>query len=280
MNLLQLISIIEALHFEMDASIEQITLASSRAQSAIYDMLLQEIYNFEISEGRFVLGQPFTRRIAVIQRKMQEILGGTYSHSVKEYLNAYSTVEQKNIAIQKDYNELEVDLKYISPARQAAYSQAEYFLTNAIQDAYIQPVKYLLMQQVSTGVSIKDSQRILKSWNEGKTEEKILSVRPTPTLDSYATQVARDTLYKFNGTINNIISKEYGFNRFIYVGGLIKDSRPLCRHLVGLRRKISLDEMPELIERYPRGLYPNTTKDNFMAVCGGFNCLHGAYPVR
>lgn len=280
MTIAQLISLIESLHIEMDTAIGHITLAANRAQNEVYQMMLEEIYNFEIAQNRFVLGQPFTQRFSVVQRKMQEILGEKYSTPVKEYLNTYSTVEQRTAAMHKSYNDLEVEMKLITPARKAAMQQAEYFLTDALQDAYIQPAKFLLMQQVSTGMSIKDSQKILADWNDGKTSEKLLSVRQTPTLERYATQIARDSLYKFNGTINNVVAKEYNFSRFIYVGSLVKDSRPLCKHLVSLRRKINIDEMPELINRYPRGLYPNTDKDNFITVCGGFNCLHSALPVR
>jgi hypothetical protein len=38
--------------------------------------------------------------------------------------------------------------------------------------------------------------------------------------------------------------------------------------------------MPAFIAAYPEGLYPGTTKENFIQVCGGYGCRHSALAVR
>jgi hypothetical protein len=133
------------------------------------------------------------------------------------------------------------------------------------------------MQHVTTGISIKDSQRILNNWNKGET---VGNVRPVINLQRYATQIARDSSYQYHGAINEVIAQEYKLDSFIYTGDLIRDSRPLCQHLVRLRRTIKLDEMPALIKKYPQGLYPNTSKKNFIQLRGGYNCRHSAFAVK
>lgn len=265
----------------IDSTIDGVNDAATKAQQLIYEYLLKEINNFEVTDGRFVVGQDYTKRLAIITKKINAIISDIYNPSIKDYLGHYSTVDDITLALHKSYNELVIDKQKLTPARRIVYDQAEYFLTDGLADAYIQPAKYLLMQQVTTGITLKDAQGVLKQWNEGNlVSGKLTSGRQVHRLQAYSTQVARDSLFQYSGTIQNIISKEYQLDKFVYVGDVIKDSRPFCKHLVGLRRKIELTEIPPLVEKYPDGLYPNTTKKNFYQVRGGYNCRHVAMPVK
>lgn len=281
MNLRELERELNALTDSMEDSVKLVETSSIKSQELIYQLLLNEINKFEISDGRFVTGQNYSARLAVITKKINEILGNLYTPSIREYLGSYSSIDDISVALHKSYNQLLIDKQKLTPARRIVYDQAEYFLTDGLADAYIQPAKYLLMQMVTTGITIKDAQSALKNWNDGElVSGKLTSGRQVHRLQAYSTQVARDSIFQYNGTIQNIITKEYQLTKFIYVGGLVKDSRPFCQHLVSLRRKIDLTEVPPLVEKYPQGLYPNTTKKNFMQVRGGYNCLHSAMGVR
>lgn len=267
---------IEELHKFIDDSVDELEKAALEAQAAIYKALLQEIERFQISDGRFVVNQSLPHRLAAIESKMESILGKLYIPKVSEYLGVYKTIEETNISLQKSYNDLSVDIKLLTPARKTVYETAKHYLSEGLRDIYIQPAKYLLMQQVTNGISIKDSRKVLSDWDKGKA---IGVTHPMPNLGRYAVQISRDSAYKYNGAINDIIATQYDLKKFIYVGDVIEHSRPLCKHLVGLRRDIELSEMPSLLKKYPQGLYPNTTKDNFVAVCGGYSCRHTAMPV-
>lgn len=281
MNLRELEKELNAMTDGMDDAVNLVEVSSKKAQELIYKFLLQEINKFEVTDGRFVVGQNYSGRLAVITKKINEILGNVYRPSIKEYLGHYSTVEDIATSLHKSYNQLVIEKYKLTPARRIVYDQAEYFLTDGLADAYIQPAKYLLMQMVTAGITIKDAESALKNWNDGElVSGKLTSGRQVHRLQAYTTQVARDSVFQYNGTIQNIITKEYDLSHFIYVGGLVKDTRPFCRHLVGLKRKIALTEVPPLVEKYPQGLYPNTTKKNFMQVRGGFNCLHSAMGVK
>lgn len=265
----------------MDDAVNLVETASEKAQRQIYEALLFEVNKFEINDGRFVVGQNYSARLAIITKKINEILGNIYRPSIREYLGRYSTVDDITLSLHKSYNELLIDKQKLTPARRIVYDQAEYFLTDGLADAYIQPAKFLLMQAVSTGITIKDAESLLKNWNDGNAVSgKLTSGRQVHRLQAYTTQVARDSIFQYSGTMQNIIAKEYDLKKFVYVGGVVQDSRPFCKHLSGLRRKIDIDEVPPLVEKYPDGLYPNTTKKNFMQVRGGYNCRHTAMAVR
>lgn len=265
----------------MDDAVSRVENAATKAQEQIYKLLLAEINNFEINDGRFIAGQDYTKRLAIITKKINAIIGNVYTPSIKDYLGHYSTIDQITLGLHKSYNELVIEKSLLTPARRIVYDQAEYFLTNGLADAYVQPAKFLLMQQVTTGITIKDAQGILKQWNEGNlVSGKLTSGRQVHRLQAYSGQVAQDSIYNYQGTIQNIIAKEYDLKSFIYVGGLIKTSRPFCVHLVNLKRKIKLSEIPELVQKYPDGLYPQTSMKNFYQVRGGYRCNHAAFPVK
>jgi hypothetical protein len=192
-------------------------------------------------------------------------------------------IEQSNINLQKDYNGIKVEASKLSPARKYVYAQTEhYLLHDGLQEQFVQPIKFLLMQQVVSGSSVQDSKQLLKKWADGdltKGDETTMG-RQTPNLTTYSTQLARDTAFQYNGTINQIIADVYGLDHFIYVGNLVKDSRPLCKHLVDEDRPIAFDELPPLIKEYPTGLIPGTDKDNFVVYRGGYNCRHTVTPIK
>jgi len=281
MNIDQLRTGLTDLSDLMDRRIDGVHTAATKAQSLIYESLLAEIQRFELVQGSFVQGQDFAARFALIDKRIKSIINKVYIPDVTKYLNEYKTIEQTTIGLHKSYNELVIDKEKLTPAKRAVYDQAEYYLTDALADAYVQPAKYLLMQQVATGASIKQAQSLLKNWNDGElTSGKLTSGRPTPRLQAYSLQIARDSMYQYNGVLNDIIGKEYGLTKFIYVGDIIADSRPFCRHLVGLKRKIDIKEVPKLLETYPEGTIPNTTMKNFPIYRGGFSCRHSMMWVK
>lgn len=155
------------LNESMDNVVDNVTDAATKSQQAIYEAILAQINKFEITDGRFVTTQNYAARLGVIQRKINEILGGEYKESIGEYLAQYYDIDTTNTRLHRGYNELLIDKATYTPIRRAIYDQAEYYLTDGLADAYIQPAKYLLMQAVSSGMTIKDAERMLNNWNEG-----------------------------------------------------------------------------------------------------------------
>lgn len=266
----------------MDESIDAVQVASTKAQERIYELLLRRMLELDYQQGLLNPTQPLAQKIARIEGEIQYILGELYTPRITEYLDTYQIVEDRNISLQKGYNELVIAKSLLSPARKVVYDQAEYYLMDGLADAYVQPAKYLLMQAVTNGLSLKDAKSLLKNWNEGKmaTGGQLTSGRPTPRLQTYSTQIARDSIYQYNGTIQNIIHEKFELTKGVYVGGLVKDSRPACKYLVGLKRKIDIDEIPAVLEKYPQGVIPGTTKKNFSVRRCGYGCMHQWHWVK
>lgn len=260
----------------IDANVNMVDSAAIATQAAIYEMIRQEILKFEIKDARYVVGQDFRKRLAIIQSKIEKILGSKiYTLPIKDFLTDFTKIQDRTVDLFKSVNDLEVEVSELTPAKQTIYEQAKDALTKAVAPEYVEPVKKLIAQNVMQGRSIQQTVSQLENWDKGNLASgRLANGIRTPNLQKYATQVARDTAYSVSRTTNNIFKEKYGLTKFIYAGSLVKDSRPLCRHLIHLNRPIDINEMPPLIALYPEGLYPNTTRENFPIVAGGFNCNH------
>lgn len=255
--------------------------AAELTQEAIYLLLLDELQQFDTTNGRFDPNQPIARKISRIEQRIYEVLAQRYDPSVVDYLKVYDIVDADVKYLHKGYNDIDVTDNDIKNIRATVYNQAETFLTKSVADAYVQPAKFLMMQTISHGQTIKQAQSMLKNWNNGTLGNgKLSSAVDNPRLQAYAGQIARDSLFQYNGTIQDNIGQKYNLTKFIYVGGLVKESRPACKYLVGLDRKIDLSEVPKVLEKYPEGVIPGTTKENFPTYRCGFNCQHNVMMVR
>lgn len=263
-------------------NIDKVEEISTTLQERIYNLLLSRIQQFDMEDGKFVANQDYRMRILDIERRIDEILGQkNYQESITSFLNTFEEIEDRNILLQRDFNELKVAKSTLTPARKLLYEQAKDAMLPALSNVYVQPVKMVLLQQITTGATLSETQTLLRNWNEGELNSgRLANGVKAPALDKYNTQIARDSSFGVHRNINNIIKDKYELESLIYVGGVVKDSRPFCKHLVSLKRPIKLTEIPPLVQQYPEGLYPNTTKRNFMQVCGGYGCLHTAMAVR
>ena len=284
----------------IDGHIDSVENISATLQQRIYNLLLSEIEKFDTENGRLIAGTDFRKRILAIESKMLEILGQkNYEKVIDDFVNIFEQIEDRNIILQRSFNELEIKLKDVRPSRLLLYEQALEGLTSAVNEAYVQPVKYLLMQQVTAGLTIKESKELLDRWDKG---ELVLGkytqdAKPTPNLQKYATRIARDSAYGVHRTFNNMVKDKYELTAIAYVGGLVSDSRPICEYLVNLKRPILLSEIEDLFlgkippqamvyaekptkKSFLQGTIPNTNATNFCQYCGGYNCRHQAFAVK
>lgn len=277
-----LISDIRELLNYMDGNIDAVTDVAAPIQRQVYELLRRELMKFEITDGNLVPQQDLRKRLIHIEDEIERITGvKIWDDKITEFLSTFQTIEDRNIAMQAKHNDIKVQRSLLTPARRLIYDQAEYALTQGVKLSYVEPVKFVLMQQVTSGASITDALELLKKWDAGELSKgRYTNDMPAPNLQKYATSIARGATYGVDRTTNSIIKDRYKLNGFVYAGGLREDSRPLCEHLVGLKRPISFEELPPLLALYPQGLIAGTDVTNFIQNCGGYNCLHRAFPTR
>jgi hypothetical protein len=127
----------------------------------------------------------------------------------------------------------------------------------------------------------------------------------------YLTQITRDSINQYDGTIQQKVSEEIGLDGFMFVGSVQDNSRPGCVHMTGIpepvnicvgsgkNRKCTLtanrfqdialesggfrkSDIGLIIQRNKndKGWDPDTTEENYYSKRNGFNCRHFVVPYR
>lgn len=165
-------------------------------------------------------------------------------------------------------------------------------LDSGIRQDFEQPILKILDESISYGGSIERAKKQLTDYIVGGKDK-------SGKLKSYVTQTARDSIGQLQGQQFHSVANAVETAGVRYIGSVLKDSRGQCEHWVRdlngfipwdeLNNEIKLAEKNiamkkvDIVNGVPHrwgGLMPNTTKDNFMAKRGGFNCTHTAVPVR
>lgn len=260
----------------IDDSIDSLEASSITVQNRILKIIRGDILNFEIAQGRFVSSEDMVSRILRIERNIErELNSNRFKIPVRDFLHDFDKFQDDTISFHKRVSNLTINKDELTPIKRFLYDQALEGFERGIATSYIEPVKKLLANQVMSGASITETVDLLEKWNEGDlTSGRYTRGQQTPNLQRYATQIARDTAYAVPRNTNQAFKDKFNLTKFIYAGNLVKDSRPLCKHIVALNREVEFDELPPIIAAYPQGLYPGTTKDNFSVNAGGYNCRH------
>lgn len=239
------------------------------------DILAELLSKVEIDGGRF--GDFSTNETALLNAftKLDKSLSGRdYSNIISSYLLNVDDITANQIKFAKVAKGEDVAkmLKSPSPEQISLIDKTLFdFRQVGIKLYFIGPVKKELFRAMQLGASIEDTRERLFSIFD---DDKILQ--------RWAGQTANDGLRALSGQINNDIGQEFGFEKYIYVGGLVDDSRPLCRKIVETYNgKLTPKELNKVLSKYrgARYLYPGTNAGNFAVNRGGYGCLHSCYLV-
>jgi uncharacterized protein YutD len=178
-----------------------------------------------------------------------------------------------------------------------------------------QVIDTLVSNLTGSGVDTNVIQGLQQKIKEGiVTKQKYSDLRKTVSdyivgdegdgqLAKYAKVITNDSMRGFDGTIQKVVSDEYDFDGFRYVGSLIKDSRKTCVGLINAPAIIYLKkekksfpnpyaayviehgiymqkDLPDIIRISENngGWNHATTPDTFFVYRGGYNCRHQALP--
>ena len=218
--------------------------------------------------------------IASAKKELNEIIAGTeYQNLVNSLLTSFDGITDNIGKIHQELNGLSFSKNFlktnINPIKRlAVQTTAAYLSDTAINANFINPTTRILLEAVQFGYSIPEAERALRD-----------NVR----FSKYIGQVARDAMFQYDGTVNNIIRESYGLDGIRYVGSLVNDSRGQCSKWVKMG-VIPVEELQKEIAWAKRGgsykgrklsgMISGTNEGNFTVYRGGYNCRHRAFPVR
>lgn len=272
---------LSSLATDIESQVQGVVSAATKSQELIYAYLIEQISRFDAANGIIIYNDNAKARLLRMQNKMYSIIQQEFNPSLKPYLKYFDDIDNRVYDMHLGFNQIKVSGAIYNETRAAVYNQTKQFLTTSVAEAYVLPATSLVNQMATRDMTYKQAYSLVKNWNEGELPAgKLPSARPTPRLQAYAGQIARDSMFQYSGVLQDKVAEKHELTKFIYVGGVIQDSRPLCRHLVGLKRKIDISEIPKLLIQYPEGTFKDTTKANFYVYRGGYNCRHQCMPVK
>ena len=221
---------------------------------------------------------------SVVNNPEYKKLVGTLNSSIKDITKLQEKFFKKEI---DDFT----DPKILETLKKQSLDNAVTQLTEAGINANVSEAAVKI---VSDGVKAGDS---FFKMNR-QLQDFILGTPDVPgKLVSYTKQVVNDTLHGQARNFNSLVAVDLELQWYQYVGALVKGvknktnnkrhggSREWCIALVS-KQWIHESELPAICRGNIggktvslAGLMPNTTKDNVVDRCGGYNCNHQMIPV-
>lgn len=215
-----------------------------------------------------------------IEKRIDEALKKAgYQSTVNNYLKNFEILRQNNIDIQAALNGETISYSSLNDITKLEIENTwDKLVGSGISRDFKIPVKEALYRNVTLGTTIAETKSLIESYiisNDGK-DSRLLR---------YTTQVARDSISQYDGSIQTVIKNALGLSDFLYSGSIIKDSRCQCRYWVN-KQKLDGEELAEEIEialdgrslgGCPcSGMIPGTNVQNFSVNRGGYSCRHRA----
>jgi hypothetical protein len=261
----------------VDSAVDRLGRGFDRVEDEIYDILKRYLTRFDTVDGSFAAQSATARLITDMNREIAVALTrSSIDSEISKFLVNFDEIGENVRRIHRQLSDVGVAESLVNQQKQFAIDRTVYSLREAnVSLRFIDPVKRVLYQRVTTGASLLDTERELRNMIRGAAGEKGI-------LERWVGQVARDSINQYEGSIHTAVKNEFNFQALRYVNSLVSDSRSQCRRWVNMGR-IEFADLPQEIQwayNNGKGMIPDTMTDNFLINRGGYNCRHRAIPVR
>lgn len=241
------------------------------------------INKFSTTNGRIVRTDANIARVGAFRTAVDRFLKRAgYSQMVANYLTGFDAMAIAQQEIHKDLNGIELEKSFINTFKNNAIQNVITAMEGqGLQQSLVNPLKQELFIAVNQGSSLSD---VVQSISK----QLVTTEQRQGVLKRIALQSSRDALGQYDGVVNEAVRNVYKLDALLYVGSLVKDSRPQCERWVNYMENgklglILFDQLQSEIDwalDNGTGFIPETTPENFCQNRGGYNCRHTCYPVR
>jgi hypothetical protein len=257
-------------------------------QNNLAKTIIDKLSRFERRGGALAAGSANnTEMLSIFERNIKSALRNTkYNDLIKGYLNNFDEMAKLGQQTAQAVAGRTVNPSTINALKKIEIERLAIQLVDpkGIQSNVVDPIKRILFRSVTTGMDYESAVGEITNFVTGTQGSQGFMQR-------YTTQLARDSVNRYGGTINNVIKAEFELDGFVYVGSLIDTSRKICTDLVngaGVFSELRKDgayrivDLPIIVQRMKgnAGVNPDLTPDNFFELRGGYNCRHEAIPIK
>lgn len=245
--------------------------------SAAYGILLKAIEDtFDFKSGKIIANKDFIKQLNKLSLQVLDLLQTTpkFNGPISQFIKRMPQISDAITDFQKNVNGIKV------PAFETAKNivideTVNQMVGNGLNQKFVQPLRDLIYQNVSGGLSLSDARTQIKEYIQGGKDV-------TGKLGRYVEQTAQQAVDSYSGTINKKILEEFKMDALLITGSLIDNSSPQCRFAIEeLKGVITRDNWPQVVAHVGKNapLIEGTTFENLPANRLHWGCRHSFYPT-
>ena len=266
-----------------DKALEILQKRFAKVEPKFVKQVVDWISKFRTTSGNLVRSKENLARLGSFKTAINRFLEKAgYNAMVAGFLENFDEIGANTQLAQQELNGIGITKSFLNPFKRYAVNNVIAAMEGqGLNNDLINPLKGELLIAVNQGSSLTDV--VTSIAGQLTTSEARQGV-----LKRISLQASRDALLQYDGIVNEAVRKSYKLDALLYVGSIIKDSRPQCERWVretkngklGLILFEDLQSEIDWADNNGTGMIPDTTPENFCQNRGGFNCRHIAYPVR
>lgn len=241
-------------------------------QASIYSQILVETKKLEVDKDGFIKQNQANRKILLKLNILVDrvIRQSNFKKATERQVKKISSINKLSEEYFKSFEGFKPNRSYISSLqRQVIEDVNSYILTDGVQANFSTPLKQILNRNINSGGQYSGFLDELKTYIKGDESQGQL-VR-------YANTWLKDTLFNYSRAYQQAVTADLKLEFYLYMGGLIKDSRDFCIERAG--NYYHHKEIEQWAKLEWAGKRKGTTESSIFVFAGGWNCNHQIIPV-
>lgn len=240
--------------------------------SAAYEIMLKTINDtFDFKAGKLQPDKDFVKKLNKLTSEVLDLIQSEpkFTGPVSQFVKRMTDISEAITDFQKSVNS--VNVPAFETAKKIVIDEIiDKMLNNGLNQSFVQPVRDLIYQNATGGLSMADARTQIKAMSatNGK-------------LGRYIEQTSIQAVDAYSGAINKKLLETFDYDGQLITGSLIDNSSPQCRFAINiLKGTITRENWPkvkEIGEKY-YGWIEGTTFDNLPVNRLHWGCRHSFYP--
>lgn len=258
-------------------AIDALNAKADQMSRAAYNVLLEAIENtFDIKAGQIEAGKDFIRQLNKLTTEVLDLLQKEpkFTGPVSSFVKRLYNISDAIVDFQKNVNDVKVPA--LTTEKKIVIDETiDKMLDNGLNQKFVQPLRDLIYQNVTSGLSLSEARENLKQYILGSKDV-------SGKLGQYLEQTATQSVDAYSGIINKKLLEEFDYDGLLITGSLIDNSSPQCRYAIEkLNGKITRENWKEVeaIGKKQSGWIEGTTFDNLPLNLLHYGCRHSFYPI-
>jgi len=245
--------------------------------SAAYAIMLKAIEDvFDIKGGKIVGNKDFIKQLNKLTVQVLDLLQTTpeFSGAISQFVKRMNPISEAITDFQKETNGIKVP-DFEVQKKIVIDETIEQMLGNGLNQNFVQPLRDLIYQNVTGGLSLSDARTAIKDYIQGGKDV-------SGKLGRYIEQTAQQSVDSYSGMINKKILDTFKMDTLLMTGTLIDNSSPQCKFVYNeLDKKLTKEKWPEFEKIAKKnGLIEGTTFETMPINLAHWGCRHGWYPIK